>query len=119
MRIIIEDDHRFQGAGPSMGIAGQPAVAPQYSQPMAQQASQYSPPPQIPQPIASIQSAGEPAGHIRQFVNTATNGSTVMPVGVRVSGVGGNAMPSQIIDIGPAPEWLKSLRVTAAPVSAE
>jgi hypothetical protein len=120
MRITIEDDYRFLGAAPGMGMPGQSAVmAPQYAPPIAQQAAPYSQAQQFAQPLGNIQSAGEPATHVRQFMNAATNGLSAMPGDARTSSAAGDLMTTQLIDIGPAPEWLKSLRVTAAPVPAE
>jgi hypothetical protein len=115
MRIIIEDDYRFVAPGPGMGMPGQPTVmAPPYNLPSAQQIPQYSPPQQLPQPaqapITSVKSAGEPASHLHQFVNAATRvQSTPMTAAGAAVGLG----PPEIINIGPAPDWLRRLTLTA------
>ena len=114
MRIIIEDDYRFTGASPAMGIPGQPSVmAAPYSVPAASQAPPYAPPQQSPgvqASIAAAQSAGEPASHLVQFVNTAAR---MQNAPVTAAGAAASVATAEMIDIGPAPDWLRRLTVTA------
>ena len=121
MRIIIEDDYRFTAPVPPMGIPGQAAVmAPPYSLPAAQQVPQYSAPQQLPQaaqsPIAGAKSAGEPASHLRQFVNAAAR---MRNAPITAAGAAEGLAPAEIINIGPAPDWLRRLTVTAVAPAAQ
>jgi len=113
MRIIIEDDYRsavapvvtmpgqqVQSVPSGAGFAGVPTAAT----------------PGVPAVASTliVQNAGEPAAHVRQLIAAhATSGA-----GTRVGSIAtGIPTPSETIDIGPAPEWLKRANLLSTPTS--
>lgn len=107
MRIIIEDDYRFAAAPPATAqpvqATAQPFNAGMPAPPLAGTGPAQA---GFPQPATTVHSGGEPASHIFLHISEQSVGDVAglrgmagMPAGV--------SQHTEVIDIGPAPEWLK------------